>query len=82
MVVLDHCLFVKQKIEHSKNYHSKDKIQVQLNWAKTLEAQGGVWRLCRTIEEAISCTQFDFKGLTIEEVESMLKSDKNKTIKF
>lgn len=64
------------------SYHLKDKVQRQLNWAKVFESNGGVWRLCRTKEEAISCTQFNFKGLTVQEVETMLKSDKNKSIKF
>ena len=62
--------------------HTKDKIRVQLEWAKILESQGGHWRLCLNSEDAISCTQMDFKGYTIEQVENMLDSNKNKTITF
>jgi len=62
--------------------HKREHIESQLRWARTMEACGGTWRLCRTVEEAMSCTKGKFKGLTIEDVENMLKSVKTKTIKF
>jgi hypothetical protein len=64
------------------SYHDRQHIINQIEWAEILERQGGVWRLCRTAEEAFSCTQLDFKGLTIEEVKKMLTEQKTKSIKF
>lgn len=62
--------------------HKREHIEQQLEWGRILERQGGIWRLVRTVEEAISCTELDLKGLTIQEVEKMLENTKTKTIQF
>jgi len=62
--------------------HKREHIECQVEWAEILEAQGGVWRLCTNAEDAVSCTEMNFKGLTIEDVKTMLKTQKTKTIQF
>lgn len=65
--------------------HKVEHIKVQLNWGKTLEKNGGHWRLCRSVKEAIyfiDSMGYD-EGLTIEDVEKMIQENGNKkTIKF
>lgn len=62
--------------------HEVAKVRKQIKWGKTWEAQGNVWRLCRTTKEAMSCYKGKFKGLTLDEVETMINEVKTKTIKF
>lgn len=62
--------------------HERSRIEQQVEWGKTLEAQGGVWRLCTNSEDVVSCTEMNFKGLTISDVELILKTQKTKTILF
>lgn len=62
--------------------HEVAKIRKQIKWGRTWEKQGNVWRLCRTVKEAMSCYKGKFKGMTLDEVETMLDSVKTKTIKF
>jgi hypothetical protein len=62
--------------------HERDRIVSQVEWGKILELQGGIWRLCRSVDEAISCVNLDFKGLSISDVEKLLTEQKTKTIKF
>ena len=62
--------------------HKREHIEQQLEWARILENQGGTWRLVRSVKEAICCTELDFQGLTIQEVEIMLKNVDTKTILF
>lgn len=75
-------LIVGIEVKEPGSRHEVDKVERQVDWGEILESQGGVWRLCRTTEEAISCTELNFKGLTTKEVREMLKSVKTKTIKF
>lgn len=70
------------EIKEPGSYHKREHIEQQLEWAEILEANGGLWRLCRSTEEAISCTELLLKGLTIEDVKELLKSTKNKNIRF
>lgn len=62
--------------------HEVAKVRKQVKWGRTWEKQGNVWRLCRTVKEAMSCYKGKFKGMTLDEVEAMLDSVKTKTIKF
>lgn len=64
------------------SYHKREHIESQVEWAKILESQGGVWRLCTDAEDAYQCTERNYKGLTIEEVEKILLEQKGKNIKF
>lgn len=62
--------------------HEVVKIWKQIQWGRVWEREGNVWRLCRTAKEALSCYKGKFQGLTLEQVETMLKNVKTKTIKF
>lgn len=62
--------------------HEVSRILKQIQWAEVWEREGNIWRLCTTIEEAISCYNGDFKGKTIKEVKKLIKNIKTKTIKF
>lgn len=62
--------------------HEVSRIKKQVEWAKVWEQEGNFWRLCQTLDEAMSCYEGNFKGKTIGDVEKMLKSVKTKTIKF
>lgn len=70
------------EIKEPGSTHKREHIEQQIEWAEILEAQGGVWRLCTNVEDAISCTELNFKGLTIADVKELLKTQKTKTIKF
>lgn len=63
-------------------WHDREHIEKQVWWAKVWEKQGKLWRLCRTVDEAISCYEHNPKGLTISQVEQMLKERKTIRIKF
>jgi hypothetical protein len=75
-------MFVGIELKELGSRHKREKIEAQVAWGEILESCGGVWRLCRTTSEAISCTQLDFKGLTLADVKTMLSDQKTKTIKF
>ncbi len=62
--------------------HKVSHIKQQLWWGKVWEKQGGVWRLCTTVDEAISCYEGDYKGYTIKEFKKILKNCKTQTIKI
>lgn len=62
--------------------HEVSRIKKQIEWAEVWIREGNVWRLCSTVEEAISCYEGDFKGKTVKEVKKMIKNVKTKTIKF
>lgn len=82
LLFLSYKIVVGIELKAPESYHKREHIESQIEWAKILESQGGVWRLCTNAEDVFSCTQFDFKGMTIAEVELMLKTQKNKNIKF
>jgi hypothetical protein len=64
--------------------HLVSKVRKQIWWGKVWERCGKKfhWRLCRTVDEAISCYLGDYKGMTIKEAEDYINSVKTKTIKF
>lgn len=63
--------------------HDRQQIEVQVLWGEVWESQGGMWRLCRTVDEAINCYKgLKSFGLTILDVKRMLKQQMTKTIKF
>jgi len=71
------------ELKEPNSRHEVNQILVQLEWAEIATSLGVVWRLCRSIEEAISCTEHIYKGLTIKDVRTMLENNGNKkTIKF
>lgn len=73
---------VATELKSPNSRHEVARVRKQLNWAKIWESQGNTWRLCRTVEEAMSCYKGKFKGLTISDVEAMLEKINTKTIKF
>lgn len=68
------------KIEGSR--HKVATVRNQIEWGRTWEREGNVWRLCKTVKEAMSCYKGKFKGMTIAEVEKKLEGVKTLTIKF
>lgn len=75
-------VFVAIEIKEPGSRHQVYQIERQVEWGELVEKVGGVWRLCRSVEEAISCTQLNFKGLTTQEVRDLLKSVKTKSVKL
>lgn len=64
--------------------HEVAKVRKQIWWGKLWESKGkkNHWRLCRTVEEALSCCEGNLQGMTLKEVEKFLNSVTTKTIKF
>lgn len=73
---------VATELKQPGSRHLVAKVMKQVQWAKVWEREGNIWRLCRTVDEAISCYNGNFKGMTRQEVKKLLKSVKTKTIKF
>lgn len=73
---------VATELKISGSRHEVNRILKQVSWAKVWESQGNVWRLCTNVDDAISCYNGDFKGMTVREVESVINKVKTKTIKF
>lgn len=62
--------------------HLVSHIKTQLQWAKVWEREGNDWRLCTTKEQALSCYQGKYQGMTRKQVKKLLKGVKTKTIKI
>lgn len=62
--------------------HERHTVEGQVEWGETVEKNGGSWRLCTTVEQAISCFENTPAGLTTKQVRTMLLEQKTKTIKF
>jgi hypothetical protein len=75
-------LDVATEIKAPGSRHLIATVRGQLRWGRVWESQGNTWRLCTTVDEAISCYQGNFKGKTLDEVDEYLRSVKTKTIKF
>lgn len=73
-------VLIELKVPNSR--HARKTIVGQVRWAKTMISLGAVWRLCSSVEDAISCTEGNYKGLTVSEVEQKLNSVKTQSIKF
>lgn len=73
---------IAMEIKVPNSRHEVSKILIQLKWAKVWESQGNVWRLVRSVNEAMSCIEGDLEGLTRKEVKGMIKKINTKTIKF
>lgn len=69
------------------NRYKVSSVRQQVWWGKIWEKKGtkkkpNVWRLCTTVEDALSCYEGNFKGMTIKQAEAFLNSVKTQTIKF
>jgi len=62
--------------------HLVSRIRKQLEWGELWEKKGNIWRMCFTVEEAISCYVGKPKGLKTSEVRKLVESVKTKTIKI
>lgn len=83
LIYLDEKGIVGIELKQPGTYHKVKHINQQIEWAKIIEGMGATWRLCRTVEESISCTLHDYQGLTISDVEEMVKNNGKKvTLKF
>lgn len=73
---------VATELKLPESRHSVISIINQVYWGEVWEKQGGIWRLCTTVEEAINCYEGNFQGYTIKDMKKMLKNIKTKTIKI
>ena len=78
---------VATELKVSGNRYKVSSVKKQIWWGKVWEKQGtkkkpNVWRLCTTVEQALSCYEGEFKGMTIEEAEAFVNSVKTASIKF
>lgn len=73
---------IATELKQPNSRHEVARIKKQLEWGKVWEREGNHWRLCISVEQAISCYNGNFQGKTIKEVELMLKNVNTKTIKF
>lgn len=82
MIYFEKNYLIATELKVPGSRHKREQIEAQLKWAEIWEKQGGIWRMCKTVEEAISCYEGNPSGLTIQEVKEILKNHKTKTIKF
>lgn len=79
-------LILGLELKSPETRHKVEHIEQQLDWGRTLEACGGFWRICRTVDEAIAFISGDYENdvaLSIRDIEKMIKENGNKkTIKF
>jgi len=73
---------VATELKLPNSRHKVVHIKQQLWWGEVWEKQGGVWRLCTTVDEAMSCYEGNLKGYTTKDVKKLLKECKTKTIKI
>lgn len=62
--------------------HDRSTVQNQVEWGETVEANGGTWRLCTSVDDALSCYNGQPKGLTTAQVRQMLLEQTKSKIKF
>lgn len=75
--------FIGIELKVPGSRHKFHTIEQQMEWGQVLEKNGGNWRLCQTVDEAISCTEGELKGLTVNKVKDILVKYKDKkTVKI
>ena len=71
------------ELKTPESSHKVDTVEQQVEWGEILEKNGGTWRLCDNLDDAIFCINKFHKGLTTEDVREKLANNGNKkTIKF
>ena len=71
------------ELKTPESSHKVETVEQQVEWGEILEKNGGNWRLCDNIDDAIYCINGFYKGLTTEDVREILANNSNKkTIKF
>ena len=61
-------------------YHKKKHLQSQIRWGRMMESLGATWRLCTEVDEVISCTEKDYRGMTLDDLEEKINSVSSKTV--
>ena len=71
------------ELKTPESSHKVDTVEQQVEWGEIFEKNGGTWRLCDNIDDAIYCINGFYKGLTTEDVvEKLSNNGDKKTIKF
>ena len=71
------------ELKTPESSHKVDTVEQQVEWGEIFEKNGGTWRLCDNIDDAIYCINGFYKGLTTEDVvEKLSNNGTKKTIKF
>jgi len=71
------------ELKTPESSHKVNTVEQQVEWGEIFEKNGGTWRLCDNIDDAIYCINGFYKGLTTEDVRGKLADNgTKKTIKF
>jgi len=71
------------ELKTPESSHKVETVEQQVEWGEILEKNGGNWRLCDNIDDAMYCINGFYEGLTTEDVREKLANNGNKkTIKF
>ena len=71
------------ELKTPESSHKVNTVEQQVEWGEIFEKNGGTWRLCDNIDDAIYCINGFYKGLTTEDVvEKLSNNGDKKTIKF
>ena len=71
------------ELKTPESIHKVNTVEQQLEWGEIFEKNGGTWRLCDNINDAIHSINGSHKGLTTKDVRERLANNGNKkTIKF
>ena len=72
------------EIKAPDSRHKVQHVEQQVKWGEILESKKGIWRIVRSVDDAISLIEGDYtKGLTISDVREMIRlNGGKKTIKF
>ena len=61
------------EVKESGKYHSKDHVQQQVDWGRTLERNGGKWVLVTSVDAAIEAIEVNYINcLNLDQVQKML----------
>ena len=73
------------ELKAPNSYHKVTHVQQQVDWGKTMESIGNIWRIITTVNDAIDFINGHDFGLTTDEVQEMINvanATNKKTIKF
>lgn len=72
------------ELKISGNRHDVSTIRNQIKWGEVWEQQSkkNHWRMCFTVEQALSCYEGNFKGYTLKQAKKLIKNVKTKTTKI
>ena len=71
------------ELKTPESRHKVFTVEHQVEWGEIFEKNGGTWRLCDNINDAIHSINGSHKGLTTKDVRERLANNGNKkTIKF